>query len=366
MTRDHAFPTIALCLEQTLGHRAHSKTLVEAADRYESSPIDVFDVDYVERGRLGPPWALRGSYSALRSLRRAETRFDVALFHTQTVSLLAPLAPVRRYVVSVDATPVQMDEMGSGYDHKVGARPVEALKRRWYQRVFAGASRVVAWSEWAAQSLIADYAVAPEKIRVLHPGAPQEFFEIDRARVGRRRPNILFVGGDFERKGGPELLAAFDRLKPRAELTLVTTAPVGAIEGMRVVANASPGSQELISAYEQADIFCLPTRADCTSVAIGEAMAAGLPVVTTTVGSNPTTAPDGKVGRLITPGDADELYKALDEIVGDDELRLSMGQAARRHAGEHMRASVNSTALIELVRGVCVQQLPGAKMELAG
>lgn len=172
MTATGRPPRMAMCIEQTLGHRTHGINL-ERAFRARGAAIDVFRVEFPERGRLPVPWALRSSANAYRQLRRAE-RYDVTLFHTQTIALLAPHA-VRgsRYVVSLDATPLQVDEMSSSYDHSTHPRAIEAAKRRWYRWVFQRAAGVISWSRWAAQSAIEQYGADPSTLLVAHRGRPR-------------------------------------------------------------------------------------------------------------------------------------------------------------------------------------------------
>ena len=339
-------PRLALCLEQTLGHRAHGLTLEAAAVQAGAA---IHRVEYDEHPRLPAPWALRGSWYARQALRRAEQRADVALFHTSTISLFGPRIG-SRYVVSTDATPLQVDAMGRWYAHAPGPALAERAKRAWYRHAFGRAAALVAWSRWAARSLVADYGVDSSRILVAHPGAPQPFFDIQRPRKPGVR--ILFVGGDFERKGGDLLLEAFEPLADRAALTIVTDAPVAVPPGVTRLSGIRPGTPEQLAAFAEADIFCLPTRGDCTPVVFGEAMAAGLPIVTTLVGSNAETVADRETGLLIQPGDGRALGLALAELVADRGLRERMGVAARAHARDRMDAAVNAGRIIEWMRAV--------------
>jgi glycosyltransferase involved in cell wall biosynthesis len=343
-------PRVALCLEQTLGHRTHGQNL-EAAVAREAPAVDVIHVDYPESRCVPVPWALRGSMDARRILH-SRSRYDAVLFHTQTIALFAKQATRGgKYIVSVDATPVQVDEMGKWYDHKKSSAPVEAVKRRWYQSVLKGADGVVAWSDWAAASLVDDYGVEDERILVAHPGAPSDFFTIKRDHT-RDVSRVLFVGGDFERKGGTALLRAFERLRGEAELVLVTNADVPDIAGVAVLRGVQPGTPELRLAFEQADIFCLPTLGDCTSVAIGEAMAAGLPVITTTVGSNRETVKDGVTGMLVEPGNDAQLFNALETLTDNPAKRREMGANARVDAKCRMDASRNASRVLSMLEAV--------------
>jgi glycosyltransferase involved in cell wall biosynthesis len=339
---------VGLCLEQTLGHRAHSMNL-QAALASRANSIDIVHVEFGEAGCV--PWAIRGSWQAAMKLR-AKPAHDVRFFHTQSVSLFAPLlVRGRPYVVSVDATPRQIDTMGAWYTHKSGTRPVEQLKARWYRAVFARAAAVVAWSEWAADSLVEDYGVARSKIAVIHPGAPRPFFELNREPTGAA-VTVLFVGGDLRRKGGDLLLRSLERLGDRVKLLIVTTEPVPEAPNVEVIADATPGSDQLVGAYRRADIFCLPTRGDCTPVVLGEAMAAGLPVIATRIGSNAETVRDGVDGVLIAPDSLDELGAALSRLVDQPTLRRQMGGSARTRALHRFDAERNALRLMSLLESV--------------
>ncbi|MFN0146202.1 MAG: glycosyltransferase [Dehalococcoidia bacterium] len=343
-------PALAFCLEQTLGHRAHGLNL-EAAIAAAAPDAAVHRIEYPEGSRLPVPWAVRGSALAWRSLRGGG-KPAATLFHTSTISLFAPQAARGgRYIVSVDATPAQLDQMGQWYGHAQGSARAERAKRAWYRRVLGGAASVVAWSSWAADSLVRDYGVRRERILVAHPGAGRGFFEIERDERPHT-PRILFVGGDFQRKGGDTLLEAFAPLAGRAELTVVSDAELPPMPGVRHERGLRPGTGGLVQAFAEADIFCLPTRGDCTPVAIGEAMAAGLPVITTRVGSNPETVVDGVDGLLIEPGSVASLAEALRSLVDDAGVRVRMGAAARAAAHERMDAEANALRIIERLKAV--------------
>lgn len=342
-----AAPRLAVCIEQTLGHRTHGQNL-ERSLQTSGLDVDMYRIEYP--AAPGPiPWAVRASAAAFRTLRAAPAH-AATFFHTQTIALLAPEATHGRpFVVSIDATPVQMDAMGRWYAHPQQATVVERAKRGLYRRVLRRAAAVVTWSRWAARSTQDDYGIDPDRITVLHPGAPERFFALPRAAERRPGPvRILFVGGDFARKGGPDLLRAFRPLADRAELVLVTPEPIPDEPGVRVVSGATPGSDALTRAYADADLFCLPTLGDCTAVVLGEAMAAGLPVVTTSIASNPEWVPP-EAGLLVRPGDVGDLHAALRTLVDDDALRARMSRDARAHARTHMHAERNAERLTHLL-----------------
>ncbi len=343
---------LTLCLEQTLGHRTHGQNL-EAALAAAGTPANVLRISPPEVKSSRLPWALQGSLAASREIHRSPRLPGPIFYHTQTISLFAPWTRGDcPYVVSVDATPFQVDAMGTWYQHRRASAPVERAKRRWYRRALAGAEAIVAWSSWAADSLHNDYGVPRGRILVAHPGAPRPLFDLTREpSTGPVR--ILFVGGDFVRKGGDQLLRAFQQLDDaNVELAIVTNVAVPSVPGVRVEHDIRPGTERLFNAFQEADIFCLPTLGDCTPVAIEEAMAAGLPVVTTSIGANTETVLDGVTGRLVAPGNVPALRDALLDLIRDRGKREAMGAAARTRARELLDAESNAARVLGLLRDV--------------
>jgi glycosyltransferase involved in cell wall biosynthesis len=81
-----------------------------------------------------------------------------------------------------------------------------------------------------------------------------------------------------------------------------------------------------------ADVFVLPSLYEGMSLAVMEAMAAGLPVVVTRVSGTGELVPDPSYGRVVTPGDAGELAGAIAWLLDDPERRRRIGLRARAHA----------------------------------
>jgi len=184
----------------------------------------------------------------------------------------------------------------------------------------------------------------------LHIPEPlQSSSQFQTAALKGDKPTVLFVGGDLVRKGGDLLLATFETLRSEANLILVTTADVDQRDGIEVVRDAKPGSRELVDAYRRADVFCLPTRGDCTPVVLGEAMASGLPVITTRIGSNEETVADGVDGLLIEIDDAPALLSALERLIRFPEERAQMAAAARAKARRQFDAERNAARIFRLL-----------------
>jgi glycosyltransferase involved in cell wall biosynthesis len=274
-----------------------------------------------------------------------------------TIALLA-IPAYRRVptVISIDATPRNIDSLADAYSHRESGPAVEKLKKVMVRRALREAKAFVSWSEWAKESLVKDYGVPANKVLVVAPGTNVELFR----RASSRRPGlprILFVGGDFIRKGGDVLLEAFrTRLRGKAELHIVTGYPVAAEEGIFIYKDLKPNSDELLDLFRHADMFALPTRADCLAVVLGEAMAASLPIVTTQVGAHGEAVRDGETGFVIPPDDGTALADALETLVDNRFLREGMGENARFEAESRFDAYRNALKVVDLMRSVAGHQ----------
>lgn len=347
-------PRVGFVMEQTLGSVTYSRNLrsgIVAAGGLE--PIWQ-ELPYAP-GAL--PWALRGSLAARRLVARATAAgADAIVVHTTTVSLLlAGFARRVPLIVSTDATAANKDGMRVDYGLPRRGGIAEALKLAAYSRVFSRAAGFIVWCNWAAASLARDYGVDPDRITVIPPGT-----DLDGLRPNQRPDTpggparlakLLFVGGDFERKGGSLLLDVFRRrFRHRAELHLVTGAEMPAEPGVFLHRGLGPNDPKLLELFRGADAFVFPTRSDCFPVATIEAMAAGLPVVATRVGGLPDQVLPGRTGFLVPPDDGLSLAAAIERIVSDGRLRLRMGVAARARALELYDRGRNARRTVDVIR----------------
>lgn len=351
--------SIGFVMEQTLGHVTHDRNLRQwvATDPHVSP--EWMEVPFLANDRwsrmpaVRSNWTLRASLRARDRLRAAESspssrRFDGLFFHTQVTALAATRAMARiPTVVSLDATPINVDSVGSAYNHAPGAsRWLEALKNTLNRRTFRSAKHLVTWCDWAKRSLVGDYGIDAGKVTVIPPGIDLErwSFARDYESVSGRPTRLLFVGGDFRRKGGDTLLKAFrTSLAGQCELDIVTREEVNteSISGVRIHHGLNSNAPELLSLYSAADIFIFPTLGDCLPIAVMEAMASGLPVIATCVGAIGEEVEHGVTGFLVPPGSPDAVAEAALRLVDSDSLRHDMGTAGRRGAEERFDGAKN-------------------------
>ncbi|HEX5324163.1 MAG TPA: glycosyltransferase family 4 protein, partial [Capsulimonadaceae bacterium] len=105
-------------------------------------------------------------------------------------------------------------------------------------------------------------------------------------------------------------------------------------------------SAELMALYAQADLFVFPTRGDCLPLAVMEALAAGLPVITTEVGALAEAAPHGETGLVVPVDDANALEEAISTLAEDGSLREKMARAARAQACERFDSAKNYKKIV--------------------
>jgi glycosyltransferase involved in cell wall biosynthesis len=165
-----------------------------------------------------------------------------------------------------------------------------------------------------------------------------------------RRPRLLFVGADFERKGGPLLLDVYRRyLRDETDLHLVTRAVLPSEPGVFVHNDLGVGDPRLRELYQTSDMLVLPTMADCFSIAALEAMACGLPVVISRTGGIPEIVIDGETGMLVAPGKADSLLRALRVMLTSPDVRRRMGEDGRRRVERHFDARVQAATTVGIM-----------------
>ncbi len=358
----------AFVLEQTLGHVAHSRNLERAMatdPEIEATVIPVGFTDPVGLQRLPGlrTWSWRASLAARNALqdRLRQGPLDAIFIHTQVASLLA--GEIMRSVptvVSLDATPRLFDREGEAYGHRRSPEVLELIKRRFNERALTNAARLVTWCQWAAYSLVADYGAPVEKIDVIPPGVSLELFRPSLLPKRSERVRILFVGGQFDRKGGPDLLEAVRGMGDAVELDIVTGTDVPAIPaGVRanIHRRLKPQSDKLVSLYRAADIFVLPSRGDCMPQAVIEAMASGLPVVATRVGAIPEMVTDSVNGYLVPARDPRALRAAIEALVTNPRRRHPMGRHSRVLAQQVYDADRNNHRIFEIMKRLAAGRL---------
>lgn len=355
-------------LAEALARREHEVSIL--ASSFAKTPADVRQVTLAATGLT----RLARYKSFLRSL-------DAHLKSAQ-YDVVHAMLPVRRCDVYHPHAGVAADAISTGhlkYESAVGrgvSRAFNALnrKRRHFARVerrvltSAEPPLVICLSDCIRRSVLAHYSFPPEKLVTIVNGVDLARFDPkSRPRAGqelRRRFNLddnevvaLIIAQDFHRKG---LASAIDAMaivnEPRLRLLVVGKEATAKYERLAErlgvasrVTFAGPTS-DTYSFYAAADFFVLPTRHDPCSLVVLEALAMGVPVISTAQNGACEVMADGREGFVLPdPGDAQRLAEAM---------RTMLDAAARKRMREAclaLRPGISSEHHVEQVLRVYEQ-----------
>jgi len=282
-----------------------------------------------------------------------EGPFDATFIAVHSVLSLVPgYSSKHPCFTTLDVTPKQLHSFGGyygKYPSKVAA--IELFKHRSRKNNYNSYRGLFPWSNWAANSLIEDYGVSVNKITVVPPGVDTNTWKPSEIRTFGKISNLLFVGGDFERKGGVLLLDWAKRTKlENWRLDIVTRQEIKTNDPrIKIHNNLQSNDPVLADLYRNASIFVLPTLADCYSIAGIEALASGLPVILSLTGGTGDVVQDGRTGYLLTTPSFEELEKKLQNLTSDSNLRLSMATAARADALERYDVVKNIHKIVSIM-----------------
>jgi glycosyltransferase involved in cell wall biosynthesis len=234
-------------------------------------------------------------------------------------------------------------DAGHSWAAALGERELASVIAR-ERRVYDGATAIFTFSEFVRQSFVNQVGVPADKVVAGYVGPNLDLTSI-RPRAARRPdapPTILFVGKEFERKGGDVLLAAFRRVRTHladARLTIIgppdLTVDDPGVTSLGFLRKDDPESLRVLTdAYANADVFCLPTRYEPFGIVILEAMFHGLPCIATHDWSIPEMIRDGETGYTVPVGDEVTLADRLTSLLSDPTRARAMGDAGLAHARE--------------------------------
>jgi glycosyltransferase involved in cell wall biosynthesis len=371
-----------------LGHRGVARLIEKATASchgFQAEHVNLSDgltvPDRVVRRVLGLQLAPTSGFSANLDLRRwrlelnvgwlaarrihvAERRGAVHAFHFHPqATAYGSLARMKRVpsIVSIDAT-----------QRPVFDEATSRLSRSSYRAgivhdgaVFRAAREIVATSQWAARDVAAMYPDCADKVHVMPYPVDSGLFDCgwieERAARATANPRpivrVLFVGGDFPRKGGLELLKAWrsSNLGSRAALDIVSDWPLEPEDlppGVTLIRGVSPYTAPWRELWRQADFFVMPTRQEAFGMVYQEAAAAGLPVVATNLNAIPEIVEDRVTGILVPSGNLPSLISAMRTLVESADLRYRMGMAAYQRIAKVADPSAYAAKLETIVQGL--------------
>jgi glycosyltransferase involved in cell wall biosynthesis len=275
-----------------------------------------------------------------------------ASFWRKSVVCLMAMAAGRPYVLHMHGS-----EFMKFYDTECGP-----LRRRFVRFVFGRAASLLALSEQWRNDLL---RISPSSSVEVLPNAVElpatGLRGTPDARTPKDAARLLFLGRLGERKGTFDLVRAFARIGGRYPRAVLTCAGDGAVEevgalarelglGERVMCPGWLSVEQARGALAGAQIFVLPSYAEGVPMALLEAMARGLAIVTTPVGGIPAVIESERDGLLVPPGDIEALADALSRLLADEELRARLGRAARERIAREFSLDASIERLAALYR----------------
>jgi alpha-maltose-1-phosphate synthase len=288
---------------------------------------------------------------------RGIEHFDVLHFHRQATAY-ASLDLMTRVpsIVSIDCTQTcVLQDATSALE-----RWSFSFNVRRDGEIFDRAAVIISTSHWTERDVRRMYPGCRTPILVMPNPVQLDIFDaawIDERRArAHARPQCLFMGGDFPRKGGFDLLDAWTRgqFGDRADLTIVSEWPLGSSlpSGVRQRTGIRGHTPEWIATWRAADIFVMPTRNEAFGLVYQEAAAAGLPAIGSRLNAVPEIIDDGVTGILVTPGSVTGIASALDALIASAELRERLGRAARRKIAVDADPAAHREWLVALIKQV--------------
>ena len=199
-----------------------------------------------------------------------------------------------------------------------------------------------------------------DRIKVVYNPCPT----ITSPQIYDKTKSILYAGTINQRKGYVDLIRAFAKVAPQHPDWKITLSGKGEIEQARTLAKelGIEGQVELLGwvngeskdkAFKKSSVFCLPSYAEGFPMAVLDAWAYGLPVVTTPVGGITDVAIDGENMLLFQPGDINTLSKKLEQIINDEVLRSKLMVSSKKMAAEKFNLNTINSQIAGIYKSLC-------------
>jgi glycosyltransferase involved in cell wall biosynthesis len=234
----------------------------------------------------------------------------------------------RRYAAFIDSTLLMAERGWANWSH--GTRLERRIRLGVERRYYAQAQFVFTAGHIAANSVISDYGVDPTRVVAIGGGVNFDPLP-ELSKDARSSREILWVGLDFERKGGDLLMQAFRRVRsvvPDARLVLVGASPQQSEPGVDIRGEVRD-RDELAQLYRRATLFCLPARHEPYGLVVQEAMAFGLPCIVSDVGELGTIVTDGVTGIVMQDCSPTKIADAIISLMASPDGAQKLGDAGR-------------------------------------
>jgi len=205
-------------------------------------------------------------------------------------------------------------------------------KNKWLKlenESYRNATMIFTASDHTRDSIINDYGINEEKVVTVYEGA--NIKELPSFEKDYSNRTILFVGMDFDRKGGQSLIKAFKEVKKEikgAKMIIAGCAPSINVPGITVEGYIA--YERLLQLYEHSSVFAMPSICETLGIVFFEAMAYKTPCIGSTADAMPEIIEEKKTGFLVPPNDYKRLADKLILLLEDENLMKKMGEEGRK------------------------------------
>jgi glycosyltransferase involved in cell wall biosynthesis len=293
----------------------------------EGSPLDVPGVPSAFRWFDAGNQVVAGGWLA-GELRDARELWVVSTSATHGYAALRSRRPYRCWIGTGLADEWAGRRPGLPASRRLALRVNAPTLRRLERRVLQGAERVYATSPWSRASVARAGELAEDAVGILPiPVDVDAFKPSEQWSATLEQPLLAFVGrADDTRKNVGLLLEALP-LIPKASVLLIGSAPGGLPEGVKATGPVPSVAEHL----RRATIFVLPSRQEGFGIAAAEALAVGLPVVTTPSGGPEALVRDSGGGVVLSGFTPQELAATVRDLLADRARLEEMRRRGREH-----------------------------------
>lgn len=297
-------------------------------------------------------------YSKQLEKELVKKKVDV-IFAPASPQLIAYLPTDLPIVFSTDATFAQLQGYYDSWQNIAKGNIKQGITID--KLAFQKSAQCILASDWCKQSALTDYGVKDEKISVVPFGANLDRIpSVTELDYERSTCNLLFLGVEWNRKGGDIALQAFRLLKKkRLEVTLHIIGCVPPVDvnekGITVIPyldkNKPADAAKLHNILLNSDFLILPTRSEAAGIVFCEAAAYGIPSIATNTGGVSTYVKEGINGMLLPPSTDGYAYAdAILSIFANKTKMETIKQTSRKRFDEELNWDVWGNKFSQLIQ----------------
>lgn len=292
------------------------------------------------------------SWGNVLKFRKWQAQVDVVLFAVpSTLPYLAYLPFINKPVVALVAGDEQeLAKISSSSPITKIEKFTGLLKFRELLEnyLLKKSAAIICLNHQFKQKLLHKYNFPESKVNILLIGIDTDMFKPFTLEQKNRirqdlglKDNLVigFVAGIISHsKGADTLIAAFNQLKgkyPQVRLLLIGEDILGFERDQSIIYCGRLRKEDLPTYYNVMDIFVFPTWSEGAPKVVMEALACGIPVISTNVGGIPELIKAGETGFLVNPGDVNKIVSYCQMLLEDEGLRKRVGEKSRKYALEN-------------------------------